>query len=76
MDSKKKAVLIVVVIATIAYEVFLFGYLFNGEKGPFAFSVFFAYAFSLAGAIPLALILAWIGGEARKYGDVKESFGG
>jgi hypothetical protein len=27
------------------------------------------------GAIPFALILAWIGGEARKYGDVEKSFG-
>ena len=54
-------------IATIAYEVFLFGYLFNGEKGPFAFSVFFAYVFSLSGAIPLALILAWIGGKDVKF---------
>jgi hypothetical protein len=39
------------------------------------FSVFFTYLFSIAGAIPLALILVWIGGEARNYGNVENNFG-
>ena len=75
LSRKKLVVLIVALIGTAAYEVFLFEYLFFGEKKNFTFSAFFAYTFSIAGAIPLALILAWIGGEATKYGDVTKNFG-
>ena len=73
MSRKKNVVLIVALIAVAAYEVFLFKYLFSGYKENFSFTVIFTYMFSIAGALPLALILAWTGGEARKYGDVKKT---
>jgi hypothetical protein len=72
--SRKRIIgLIFAIIGTIAYEILLFGYLFSNTKERSSFSVLFTYMFSLLGATPVALILAWIGGEARRYGDVEES---
>ena len=67
-------VLSVALAGTIIYEILLFGYLIKGADKIIAFSVFFTYVFSLAGAAPLVFLLLWSEREVRRYGDVSVVF--
>jgi hypothetical protein len=56
MDTLKKIALIGAVCITVVYEVILFTMVIKGAFDSQSVSLFFTYLFSLAGAVPIAII--------------------
>jgi hypothetical protein len=68
MNNNKRIVTVLTMMGTVLYEIFLFGYLIEGIPHGEAFTWFFTYLFSLAGAIPILFILIFaVEGQVKRY---------
>jgi hypothetical protein len=68
MNNKKRIVTVLIMMGTVLYEIFLFGYLIEGIAHGEAFTWFFTYLFSLAGSIPIVFVLMFSAeGQVKRY---------